>query len=256
MDVIKEFERSLEGRKPSTLRLYLAAAKAALNAAMAKGRECGSHAELLALIRETQREKRVRIAPFLRFLGGGGEKGIDSSVPPEDVRGIQSWVIQTLAKRLRTQKNPSISTRRDLALLACLCLAPEGNPRNWPRDCLKITRNDVILRNRKVEEPAFALALRFWHAWRERLSRPDQRRLYRRSPAWADSELLFPGPGGRPLSRAALHNALRRLGGIGGLGEGSRLTPDKIRAAFLAGDQITAGGGACSRGTSEAFAPL
>jgi hypothetical protein len=35
VDAIKEFERSLEGRKPLTIRLYVAGAKAAIKAAMA-----------------------------------------------------------------------------------------------------------------------------------------------------------------------------------------------------------------------------
>ena len=72
--------------------------------------------------------------------------------------------------------------------------------------------------------------MRFWAHWRERLSRPDQRRLYRKSLKWAHSGLLFPGPGGGPLSRAAPHHALRRLTGAGA----GRLTPEKVRAAFLA----------------------
>ena len=42
-------------------------------------------------------------------------------------------------------------------------------------------------------------------------------RLYRKSPSWSRSSLLFLGPNGAPLSRAALHNALRRLNLAGGL---------------------------------------
>ena len=66
---------------------------------------------------------------------------------------------------------------------------------------------------------------------RGRLLRPDQRRLYRKSLRWAQSGLLFPGPGGAPLSRAAPHHALRRLAGVG---EGGLVTPEQVRAAFLA----------------------
>jgi hypothetical protein len=87
----------------------------------------------------------------------------------------------------------------------------------------------------EVLEPALGLALRYWHLWRERLARPDQRRLRRKSLAWGQSALLFPGPGGAPLASKALHNALRRLTG-GGEGGGAGLTPEKIRAAFLAAD--------------------
>jgi hypothetical protein len=242
MDLIKEFKESLKGLKPATTRAYVAGAKAAISAAMAKDRECNSHADLLALIRQTQLEKRARIAPFLRLLGGG-EGGVNKSVPVEDVRGIQYWVIQTLAKHMRTQKNPSIAAKRDMALIASLCVAPaKGNARDWPKSCLKISGTHVLLWDKRVEEPAFALALRYWHAWRERLERPDQRRLYRKATEWGHSKLLFPGPRGRPLSRAASHNALRRL--LSGVGEGSRrLTPQKIRAAFLAGDCLGTGSG-------------
>ena len=69
----------------------------------------------------------------------------------------------------------------------------------------------MLLWDAAIEEPCFAVSLRFWHAWRERLARPDQRRLYRKSLRWSKSRLLFPGPNGAPLGRAALHNALRRL---------------------------------------------
>ena len=52
-----------------------------------------------------------------------------------------------------------------------------------------------------IKEPCFAVSLRFWHAWRERLARPDQRRLYRKSLQWSQSRLLSPGPSGAPLGR-------------------------------------------------------
>ena len=76
---------------------------------------------------------------------------------------------------------------------------------------------------------------------RERLARPEQRRLYRKSLQWSQSGLLFPGPSGAPLSRAALHNALRRLnlainGRVKLAGDHNNvgpITPEKIRAAFL-----------------------
>jgi hypothetical protein len=72
-------------------------------------------------------------------------------VAKEDARGIQYWVIQTLAKRIPKEKNPSILSRRDMALLAFLCVAPaRGNPRNWPRNCLKIYGGDVILWDKRV----------------------------------------------------------------------------------------------------------
>lgn len=253
VDAIREFKRALKGRKPSTVRLYVAGAKAAMKAVKAKAPECQSYAELLAAIREIRLKKSVRVAPFLRFLEDSCGGGATESMPPEDIRGIQYWVIQTLAKRLRALKNPSIAARRDMALIAALCCAPErGNPRHWPQSALQISGgSEVLLWSQKIEEPAFALSLRFWHAWRERLARPDQRQLYRKSTEWSHSKLLFPGPRGQPLGRSVLHNALRRL--VNGVGEGSRLRPQKIRAAFRAG-----GGlfdiGSCQE--SNALAPL
>jgi hypothetical protein len=157
----------------------------------------------------------------------------------EDSAALQNWVIQRLAKETRSAKNPSIATRRDTALIAALCAAPtKGTPRKWPENCLKIEAPDVFLWNVAIEEPCFAVSLRFWHAWRERLGRPDQRRLYRKSLSWSRSMLLFPGPNGAPLSRAALHNALRRLNLTGERHSIGPITPEKIRAAFLLRDPL------------------
>jgi hypothetical protein len=149
-------------------------------------------------------------------------------------------VIQRLAKQMRSEKNPSITTRRDSGLIAALCAAPaRGTPRKWPENCLKIEGREMLLWEVAIEEPCFALPLRFWHAWKERLARPDQRRLYRKSLGWSQSRLLFPGPNGAPLSRAALHNALRRLNLAGELNSIQPIiTPEKIRAAFLWRDPL------------------
>jgi len=253
--VIQEFAQSLAGRKPSTIRLYVAGARAAIKAAGAAVSECGSRAELLSLVRKSRPRKSARVAPFLHFLerGGGANGTVKESLATEDIRGIQYWVVQTMAKRLRSDKNASIATRRDMALIASLCCAsaqlpPErANPLKWPQSCLQIRGSEVLLWGQKIEEPAFALSLRYWHAWRERLARPDQVRLYRKHPQWSRSDLLFPGPRGGPLGRSALHNALRRLTRVG---ERS-LTPQKVRAAFLA----SSGSLGAARG-GDALAPL
>ena len=111
--------------------------------------------------------------------------------------------------------------------------------------------SEVLLWGQKIEEPAFALSLRYWQVWRERLARPDQARLYRKNAKWRQSKLLFPGPGGGALGRAAVHNALRRLIGVGeGIG---KLTPQKVRIAFLA-NRGSLGDGAGHGG--DALAPL
>ena len=108
----------------------------------------------------------------------------------------------------------------------------------------------MLLWDAAIEEPCFAISLRFWHAWRERLARPDQRRLYRKSLHWSQSRLLFPGPNGAPLSRAALHNALRRLNAGGERNSIGPITPEKIRAAFLWGDLLSEGSGSSANSPS------
>ena len=230
-EVVKEFEQSLENLRPSTRRIYVAGARTAIRSAHLELWQCPSTGELLASLGESPTEKKARISPFLNFLGGGELKEL---VSDEDSTALQNWVIQTLAKEMRSVKNPSIATRRDLGLIAALCAAPsKGTPRKWPENCLKIDGREVLLWDTAIEEPCFALSLRFWHAWRERLARPEQRRLYRKSLQWSQSGLLFPGPSGAPLSRAALHNALRRLDFARPPNSIGPITPEKIRAAFL-----------------------
>ena len=214
----------------------MAGARAAIRAASFELWQSPSTTDLLASIGKSPTQKRARISPFLDFLGGGEPKEL---VSDEDSAALQNWVIQRLAKETRSVKNPSIATRRDLGLIAALCAAPErGTPRKWPEDSLKIEGREVLLWDVAIEEPCFALPLRFWHAWRDRLARPDQRRLYRKSLHWSQSRLLFPGPNGAPLSRAALHNALRRLNLTGERNSSGPITPEKIRAAFLLRDPL------------------
>jgi hypothetical protein len=213
----------------------MAGARAAIRAAGLELWQSPSTSELLASIAKFPTEKKARISPFLDFLDGGRSK---QSVSDEEIAVLQNWVIQRITKQMRLVKNPSIATRRDSGLIAALCSAPgRGTPRKWPQNCLKITETDVLLWDAPIQEPCFALALRYWHAWRERLARPDQRRLYRRSLKWSQSTLLFPGPNGAPLGRAALHNALRRLDEVAERSSSSSngiqsITPEKIRVAF------------------------
>jgi hypothetical protein len=228
---IAEFYVSLENLRPFTKRRYLAGAKALLRAAFpgpAGPRGVASYEELWARTRDVKLAEPARARPFLRFLES---RQALAALPQEGLEAVRAQVLEALDQANRL-KNPSLTARRDAALVAALCAAPEqGNPRAWSKGCLALRDGRVILWEREVREPAPALALRFWGHWRERLIRPDQRRLYRRSVKWAQSGLLFPGPGGEPLSRAAPHHALRRLAGVG---EGGRLTPEQVRAAFLA----------------------
>ena len=80
----------------------------------------------------------------------------------------------------------------------------------------------LLLWDAAIEEPCFVIS------WR----------LYRKSLQWSQSRLLFPGPNGAPLSRAALHNALRRLNAGGERNSSRPITPEKIRAAFLWRDPL------------------
>ena len=189
-EVVKDFEQSLGNLRPSTKRVYVAGARAAIRAASLELWQSPSTTDLLASIGKSPTEKRVRISPFLDFLGDGGSK---QSVSDEEIAALQNWVIQRLAKQMRSIKNPSITSRRDTALIAAICAAPaRGTPRKWPQNCLKVMENEVLLWDAPIEEPWFAISLRFWRAWRERLIRPDQRRLYRKSLQWSQSRL--PGP--------------------------------------------------------------
>jgi hypothetical protein len=234
-EVIEDFEQSLESLRPSTRRVYVAGAKAAIRAACLELWQSPSTDELLAVIRESPTEKRI--SPFLAFLD---DEGLKNSLSDEDIAGLQNWVIQTLSRvQIRGIKQPSLTSRRDLALIAAMCAAPaRGTPRKWPVHCLNVRENQVLLWDAPIQEPCFAYALRFWRAWRERLARPDQRRLYRKSRQWSQSRLLFPGPHGAPLGRAAFHNALRRLCVAGERSSIQPLTPEKIRIAFLRRDPL------------------
>jgi len=126
MDVLREFQKSLEGRRPSTIRLYMAGARAAIEAAKPNIAEYGSYAELLPRIRENPPKGRIRIKPFLRFLAAAEA---NNSISSCDLQVTEDWVIQAVKRHMRAQKNPSIATRRDLALIASLCCGPaRGNP--------------------------------------------------------------------------------------------------------------------------------
>ena len=120
-ELIEDFEQSLEGLRPSTRRVYVAGAKAAIRAASLEFWQSPSTTDLLASIGKSPTEKRARISPFLDFLGSGGSK---QSVSDEEIAALQNWVIQTIAKQMHSVKNPSITSRRDTALIAAICAAP------------------------------------------------------------------------------------------------------------------------------------
>ncbi len=142
-EVVKDFEQSLENLRPSTRRVYVAVARAAIKAAGLELWQSPSTGELLASLGKSPTEKKARISPFLKFLCDGE---LEELVSDENSAALRSWVIQTLAKRMRSEKNPSIAIRRDSGLIAALCAAPgRGTPRKWPENCLKIEGREVLL---------------------------------------------------------------------------------------------------------------
>jgi hypothetical protein len=116
-EVVKDFEQSLENLRPSTKRVYMAGARAAIRAASLELWQSPSTTDLLASIGKSPIEKRARISPFLEFLGDGGSK---QSIFDEEIVALRNWVIQRLAKQMRSVKNPSITSRRDTALIAAI----------------------------------------------------------------------------------------------------------------------------------------
>jgi hypothetical protein len=88
-ELIGDFEQSLENLRPSTKRVYVAGARAAIRAASLELWQSPSAADLLASIGKSPTEKRARISPFLDFLGGGGPK---QSVSDEESAALQNWV--------------------------------------------------------------------------------------------------------------------------------------------------------------------
>jgi hypothetical protein len=102
-EVVKDFEQSLEPLRPSTRRVYVAGARSAIRAAKLELWQCPSATELLASLGKSPSEKRVRISPFLGFLGSGEPK---NSLSDQDSEALQNWVIQRLAKTCAPRKIP------------------------------------------------------------------------------------------------------------------------------------------------------
>jgi hypothetical protein len=92
-EVIEDFEQSLGNLRPSTKRVYMAGARAAIRAAGLELWQNPSTTDLLASIGKSPTEKRARLSPFLDFLGDGGSK---QSVSDEEIAALQNWVIQTI----------------------------------------------------------------------------------------------------------------------------------------------------------------
>jgi hypothetical protein len=235
MDPIREFAQ-FQGKKyaPSTRRLYVAAVKKALKRLGKKPEDYGSCEVMLAEFREKiasgELAKSLRLTPFLKFL----ESRIPKTEPEPDYGPVREWVLERIEAEIKATKKALYFIRRDLAMLVCLCVAPEqGSPRRWPKAALSVARTangfEVTLWGKAVDRPGLALGLIYWHNWRDRLDRPELSRLHRK--AWAFSDLLFPNSKGEVMTKHAVRNALLRLGSF--TGAGVRPTPDLVRRAFL-----------------------
>ena len=66
-EVVKDFEQSLGNLRPSTKRVYVAGARAAIKAAGLELWQSPSITDLMASLGKSPTEKRVRISPFLDF---------------------------------------------------------------------------------------------------------------------------------------------------------------------------------------------
>ena len=63
------------------------------------------------------------LCPFL------GDVDPKNSLSDEDIAGLQNWVIQTLSRvQIRGVKQPSLTSRRDLAQMACQLPQSQGKP--------------------------------------------------------------------------------------------------------------------------------
>jgi hypothetical protein len=236
LNLIREFAK-FDGKRyaASSQRVYLAAAKRALKALGPPAHQCHSCDELLALLTEKRTKgeipKALRLAPFLDFV-----QSKTANATTVDLQPVRAWVVTNVERETKTAKQISYLIRRDLAMVAGLCLAPDKkSPRHWPRSALAVTKSGgggfkVTLWGRVVGHEGLRLPLLYWNTWRERLARPDQGRLQRKE-RWAFSDLLFPNSRGTTLQRQVLHDALARMKARNQAPVD--VTPALIRRAFL-----------------------
>ena len=90
-EVVKDFEHSLGNLRPSTRRVYVAGARAAIRAAGLELWQSHSATDLLASIGKAPVEKRARISPFLDFLGGEESR---NSLADSNSAALRNQVVQ------------------------------------------------------------------------------------------------------------------------------------------------------------------
>jgi hypothetical protein len=150
-EVVKDFEQSLQSLRPSTRRVYVAGARAAIKAANLEPWQSHPATELLASIGKSPTEKRARISPFLDFLGGGDPK---QSLSEQDSAALQNWVIQGITNQMRLVKNPTIASRRDSGLIAALTLCGDST---WQESAAAASNPSL----RKRSESLSSVRIRF-----------------------------------------------------------------------------------------------
>jgi hypothetical protein len=217
--------------------VYVGAAKKALKILGKQARHCESCGDLLVLLTDRRANggfpNSLRVDPFLAFVRSKTQVG---TIKETNLEPIRSWIVTSILHETKSAQQISCLFRRNLAMLAGLCLAPDKtSPRFWQRGTLAVTKLrsggfKVTLWDREVGDQGLALPFLYWHFWRERLARPEQGRLHRKE-LWAFSDLLFPNSEGKALQSQVVRDALKRLGARNQSPIG--ITPSLIQQAFL-----------------------
>ena len=85
-------------------------------------------------------------------------KTTEISVERPDYEPIRTWMINRIGEQTKAVTEASHYVRRDFAMLAGLCVAPEkGSRRRWPKSALMVTRQkgggfQVKLWEKKVQD--------------------------------------------------------------------------------------------------------
>jgi hypothetical protein len=202
---LQDFERSISGLAPKTRAIYLRAAKRAVSDCLHVADDSTSEAVLRLLEGMQWTEKRERFGRVHRF-----ERFLRTVLRGTNVQ-MNIPANLHLLKQMQYKPITNMSAVRDFALLAAWATIGQG------RGVLELAISEVtdnpsaLFIRGQIAPPPYRGMLRRWLKIRLRANRPEQYRILRRTKAWADSPLLFPGSNGQPLSRSAIYNALRRL---------------------------------------------
>jgi hypothetical protein len=206
--LVRKFEASLSPEyAPVTRRVYVAAARQALRLiAPALVAEIPPGTLFLMLHHASWTKSHPRPKRLERFLSFLAQAYPAARI---DLSLLKERIVQGVGEGTRNVRLPTFRHRRNLAFLAALCAAPkQPNPRNWPRECVRVQGQTVYLWEQPVAVAEFAEALRLWAAWRDRLAHEAPRRSVRRPPKWGDSSWLFPGRAGEVMAAPRAHAVL------------------------------------------------